>query len=544
MKTHSLISLALLSLVLTACGGGSGGSGETKTNPVVTNTQTSTQTATETVTSTQTETETETDTDSDTATETETELKIEHLSGGETSTPDNTADAFSERSFNMTDVQRIAQFELGDDFFQNPWVAGSASTSSRDGLGGLFNNNACQDCHIRDGRGHAPSGLMTDGDEDFASILFRAARSNISEDEKVQMLNSLLANVEDSSVGAQLQQEAIAQVMPEVELGIEYETKTVTFADGYQVELRDPIWHLTSTRAAQGYDFDADTVFSARVAPPMIGLGLLALISEQTILANQDINDTDNDGISGKANYVWSVKDQAIALGRFGWKASQPSLIEQSAAAFVNDMGLTNKFHQQESCLAHQTDCINAPNGNGDSVNDYDYEVSDIILDAVGFYSAHLSVPQRKNAYDDDVQRGKALFMQAGCQHCHTPSYVTEYSDEHPELSEQTIFPYTDLLLHDMGEDLADFTQDNQPASSDMLYEFLATATEWRTPPLWGIGRAKTVDPEASFLHDGRARTIMEAVLWHGGEAQAAKQAVLQFNAEQRSDFNAFLNDL
>ncbi len=468
------------------------------------------------------------------------EQKIEHLSGGQASTADNTADAFSERSINMTDVKRIAKFELGDDFFQNPWVAGSASTSSRDGLGGMFNNNACQDCHIRDGRGHAPD----DGNDDFASILFRAARANINQEQKEAMLGSTMANVADSSVGGQLQQEAVTDVLAEVDLAVSYKSKTVAFADGFEVELRDPIWHLSSKRKDEGHDFDADTVFSARIAPPMIGLGLLALIDENTIISQQDVDDSNNDGISGKANYVWSVKDQQVALGRFGWKAGQPSLIEQSAGAFVNDMGLTNQFHQDESCLSHQLDCLETPNGNGDSVNNYNYEVSDTILDAIGFYSAHLSVPQRRNAYDDDVQRGKALFIEAGCADCHTQSYTTEYSPEHPELSVQVIFPYTDMLLHDMGADLADFTIDNTPASADILYEFLASATEWRTPPLWGLGRAKTVDPKATFLHDGRARTIMEAVLWHGGEARASKQAVLQFDANQRTDLLSFLQDL
>lgn len=465
---------------------------------------------------------------------------VEHLSGGETSTPDNTAAAFSDRSINMTEVSSIRKFELGDDFFQNPWVAGSASTSSRDGLGSLFNNNACQDCHIDDGRGHAP----VDGGTDFDSILFRTARLNITPEQRQDMLNSLLANVPDSSVGGQLQHKAVANVQPEVSLGVAYSPKVVTFADGYRVELRDPIWHLSSLRAEQGYEFNNDTVFSARVASPMIGLGLLALVSETELLAKQDINDTDGDGISGKANYVWSVENQRVEMGRFGWKAGQPSLLEQAAGAFVNDMGLTSRLHQTESCLAHQQDCIDAPNGNGDSVRDYNYEVSDIVLDAIDFYSSHLSVPQRRNAYDADVQRGKALFFEAGCESCHTQYYTTQYSEQQPELSEQLIFPYTDLLLHDMGEDLADFTIDNQPASADMLYEFLATATEWRTPPLWGIGRTHVVDTDATFLHDGRARTIMEAVLWHGGEAEQSKQNVLLFNAEQRADFMAFLNDL
>lgn len=466
--------------------------------------------------------------------------KIEHLSAGETSTPDNSADAFSSRSENMTVTDRIQLFELGDDFFQNPWVAGSASTSSRDGLGGLFNNNACQDCHIRDGRGHAPD----EGSDDFSSILFRTARTRITQEQNDAMLNAILPNVGDSSVGGQLQQEAVADVMAEVTLSVTYEPVTVNFNDGYQVELRKPIWHFTSLHAEQGYDFDDDTLFSARVSPQMIGLGLLSLIAESDILVKQDITDSNDDGISGKANYVWSLEHEHSMLGRFGWKAGQPSLLEQAAGAFVNDMGLTNRFHQSESCLAHQTDCIATPNGNGDSVNDYDYEVSDTVLDAIALYSAHLSVPQRKNAYDDDVQRGKALFNELGCVGCHTAQYTTEYSVEHPELSEQVIFPYTDMLLHDMGPELADFTIDNQPGTPAQLYEFSATATEWRTPPLWGIGRAQVVDPKANFLHDGRARTIMEAVLWHGGEANIAKERVMGLSEKERDDLLSFLHDL
>lgn len=466
------------------------------------------------------------------------QIKIEHLSAGETSTPNNTANAFSQRSDNMTHINRIKQFELGDDFFQNPWVAGSASTSQRDGLGGLFNNNACQDCHVNDGRGRAPD----HGENNFDSMLFKTALANISNNDRLAMLNSTLANKPDTQVGGQLQHNSITHVSAEVDLAVTYTEKKVTFTDGHEVSLRVPKWHISRVKPTD--TFDADTVFSARVSPPMIGLGLLALISEAEIIAQQDLNDTNNDGISGKANYVWSAARNQVELGRFGWKAAQPSLLEQSAAAFVNDMGLTNRIHQTENCLPHQTDCLAAPNGNGDSIQPYPYEVSDMVLDAVELYASHLSVPQRKNAYDQDVQNGKKRFIEAGCQQCHKASYKTLYSAEQPELSEQTIFPYTDMLLHDMGADLADFYFDGRAAEQDVLYEFLATATEWRTPPLWGIGRTKTVNPKATFLHDGRARNILEAVLWHGGEAQQSVEKVLTFDAQQRKDLMAFLNDL
>lgn len=466
-------------------------------------------------------------------------IENEHLSGGEASIKKTQSDAFSENSNNMVLVERKQTFNLGDDFFNNPWVEGSASTSSRDGLGGLFNNNACQDCHIRDGRGHAP---IDENDTDFDSILFRTATSNINFQDEDLILQSLKANVPDKYFGGQLQQHGISGVSPEVNLQVSYQNKVVTFTDGTRVTLRDPVWTITSFNSE--HRFEADTVFSARVAPPMIGLGLLALVSEADILLKEDINDNNVDGISGKANYVWSVNNQEVALGRFGWKAGQPSLLEQSAGAFVNDMGLTNRLHNKETCTEEQSECLTAPNGNGDSVNDYDFEVSDPILDAIAFYSSHLAVPERRNAYSKQVLIGKALFRQAGCQGCHTESYTTLIDQDQPELSGQTIFPYTDLLLHDMGEDLADFTPDNKPASADMLYEFLATATEWRTPPLWGLGLTKTVDPQATFLHDGRANTIMEAILWHGGEAEKAKNNVLDFNQEERDALLAFLNDL
>ncbi|HBC55536.1 MAG TPA: thiol oxidoreductase, partial [Gammaproteobacteria bacterium] len=445
------------------------------------------------------------------------EPQIEHRSAGDATVVDVTSNAFSAHSANMSEVSRIQKFNLGNDFFQNPWVAGSASTSSRDGLGGLFNNNACQDCHIRDGRGHAPNVSATEDGTDFSSALIRATRSNISETDKNMMLQSLKANVPDSSAGGQLQHDAVAGVMKEVDLRVSYIDVEMQFADGHIETLRQPSWHITNNYVSQGHaGFDQDTVFSVRTAPPMIGLGLLALIPETAIIAQEDPNDMDGDGISGRANRVWSIEQQAVSLGRFGWKAGQPSLLEQSAGAFVNDMGLTSRLQPDENCMPHQVDCLATPNGNGDSVNSYDYEVSDAILDAVAFYAAHLAVPQRRDAYGAQVQRGKALFQDAGCDQCHVARYDTASSSAHPELSEQSIFPYTDLLLHDMGEQLADFTLDNQPVSDTVLVEFLANGREWRTPPLWGIGLTKAVDPHATFLHDGRARTVMEAVLWHG----------------------------
>lgn len=479
---------------------------------------------------------------------TQVEERTEHLAGGTATTPFTNALAFSKSSRNMAST-RVTVFNEGNHFFENPWVEAKASTEARDGLGPYFNSNACQNCHVRDGRGHAGATEKLDGIEtsdDFNTLLIRVVKSDISETDRNEILASSKANVPDSVVGGQLQHKAMSGVQKESTLGVSYTAKTVQFTDGHTVELRIPKWHIQSHLGTM----DSDSVFSARVAPPMIGLGLLELIDEADIYAQQDITDADMDGVSGKANKVYSQETNSITLGRFGWKAGVPSLLEQTAGAFHGDMGLTSRFHTEQDCHSNQVDCLNAQNGNDENNSTVeDVEVIDSMLNTVTFYTKHLAVPKRRKAYSEQVQQGKKLFNNARCTACHTPSYTTATSLEQPELSEQKIYPYTDLLVHDMGDDLADFDINNNPAlkdgnGNDIQQEFLATTKEWRTPPLWGLGLTKTVDPDATFLHDGRARTIMEAVLWHGGEAETAKQKVLTFNSTERAALLAFLNDL
>ena len=468
----------------------------------------------------------------------------EQFGGGEASVPVAKAGAFSFKSFNMSDSDRKVSFENGNHFFENPWVPGSQSTESRDGLGPYFNSNACQNCHVNDGRGHASAAISDGVDEgiDFSTMLIRVSQSMVSAPDQANIDASYIANVPDSVVGGQLQHLSMSGVLNEAEQSVTYVTQKETFEDGSTVVLRVPTWNLSTNFG----EFDPGVVFSARVAPPMIGLGLLALIDEQDIYNQEDITDADGDGISGKANRVWSDREEAVTLGRFGWKAGNPTLEEQTADAFFGDMGLTSKFHEEDDCNLGRTDCLTADNGTTtDNPSEPDpYEVVDSTLALVSFYSHHLAVPRRRSANADQVQAGKTLFFESGCESCHTESYVTGFSELHPELSEQTIFPYTDLLLHDMGEALADFDKDNNPISASVKVEYQATAREWRTPPLWGLGLTKTVDEEATFLHDGRAETIMEAILWHGGEAKAAKDAVLKLTASEREDLLVFLNDL
>jgi len=467
--------------------------------------------------------------------------KNQHLAGGTASVDNKMASAFSMHSVNMIEAKNILTFNGGNKFFEEPWAQSAGSVSSQDGLGPFFNSNACQNCHIRDGRGHASQAAKGQLGDDFSTLLIRASKSELTAAQALSVRQSLQANIGDACIGGQLQHKAVFGVTNEASQQLSYRYSTIKFADGKAIELREPIWHVRGINC----DIGQDTVLSARVAPAMIGLGLLALIAEQDILAKQDIDDANQDGISGKANRVWSIAEQGVTLGRFGWKAGQPSLREQAAGAFLGDMGITSDFATSENCLTTQLECLNAKNGNSHRNNKQEeFEVSTRILDKVTFYANHLAVPIRRDAYAPQVLQGKQIFNNIGCGQCHTESYTTQKSEQFSELSEQKIYPYSDLLLHDMGTALTDFDKHSNVVDGDIQVEFLAQAKEWRTPPLWGIGLAQTVDPNATFLHDGRARTILEAVLWHGGEAQLSKSALLKLDNSQRQALLAFLHDL
>lgn len=437
-------------------------------------------------------------------------------SGGGTSVSKEGANAYSLPAANLPMSKRL-DFSVGNSFFRNPWIQAPASTDARDGLGPLFNTNGCQNCHIKDGRGHPPE----EGDLHAVSMLVRLSIPAMTAEQKKAYIKDGV--IPEPTYGGQLQDFALQDQTPEGKINIQYTPVTVTFTDGTQVTLRKPEVRITDL----GYGpMHPQTQLSARVAPPMIGLGLLESIADETLIAWADENDSDGDGISGKVNRVWDVRTNDFALGRFGWKAGQPNLMQQNAAAFNGDVGLTSQLFPDENCSAKQSICQDLPNGG-------EPEVSDNILAFVEFYSQHLAVPMRRNTEDPQVQLGQRLFAQAGCDSCHKPKVITAKRDALPALSEQTIHPYTDLLLHDMGPGLAD----NRP-------EYLANGQEWRTPPLWGIGYTQEVNEHTYFLHDGRARNVMEAVLWHGGEAQTAQQTVLTFNQNEREALIAFLNSL
>lgn len=443
----------------------------------------------------------------------------EARSGGSATVRKTDQNSFSLPSANLPPSRRV-DFSVGNSFFRNPWVIAPSTTTARDGLGPLFNTNACQGCHIKDGRGHPPT-------PDAANAVSMLVRLSIPDAPAYANVIEQLGVVPEPVYGGQFQDMAVPGVTPEGKVRVDYTPVPVRFKDGTEVELRKPSLNITQL----GYGpMHPDTRFSARVAPPMIGLGLLEAIPDEAILANAEAQAKDKNGIAGRPNRVWDDVQQKTVLGRFGWKAGQPNLNQQNVHAFSGDMGLTTSLKPVDDCTDAQTACKQAPNGTGP---DGEPEVSDNILRLVLFYSRNLAVPARRDVSTPQVLAGKTLFFQAGCQSCHTPKYTTAANAAEPELANQVIRPYSDLLLHDMGDGLA-----------DNRTEFQASGRDWRTPPLWGIGLTQAVSGHTQFLHDGRARNLLEAVLWHGGEAQAAQQQVLSFNAEQRAALLAFLNSL
>jgi CxxC motif-containing protein (DUF1111 family) len=433
----------------------------------------------------------------------------EELAGGETTVFESGARAFMLSARNLADEHESAFF-VGNSFFNKNWVMAPSSTTARDGLGPTFNARSCSACHFKDGRGRPP---LTD-EEPMLSMLVRL--SIPGEGEHGEPLA-------EPAYGGQLQPDAIAGVPAEGRVRVNWTEIPGEYADGEAYSLRSPT--LEFGELAFGPLAD-DVLTSPRVAPQMIGLGLLEALPEATILALADPDDDDGDGISGRANFVWDPIDQATVLGRFGWKANQPGLRQQNAGAFLGDLGITSSVHGQENCPAPQIECASAIGGG-------EPELSEDLLADVTAYSRLLAVPARRDVDDPEVLAGREQFHALGCADCHVPRLETGEFAGFPEVSNQVIWPYTDLLVHDMGEGLADGRPD-----------FEAEADEWRTPPLWGIGLFAVVNDHTFTLHDGRARNLAEAVLWHAGEAEAAKQGFVESSASDRAALLHFLESL
>lgn len=436
------------------------------------------------------------------------------LSGG-----DVTHFMFGDVSFESETInlpwQLSAEFDAGDGVFERPFTEAVASgfRYDADGVGPLFNMSACEGCHVADGRAAPP----TRNGEPLAGLLFRVS---------VPGTDAHGGPKPHPVYGGQLADKAIAGHKPEISLHIDYEEIVGQFGDGSEYRLQKPVYRFPE----QNYgELGLDAMISPRIAPFMIGMGLLDAVSEASILEYADIADVDGDGISGKPNRVWSVEKEKYMVGKYGWKAETPTLAHQSMDAAVNDMGVTNPLFPAENCTEQQTECGDALSGTTDDA----YEMTEQQMNEVVTYLEFLAVPGRDHLDNPEVVKGEALFKEIGCESCHRETFVTGTDQRQRRLHNQTIHPYTDLLLHDMGPHLADY----RPS-------FDADGYEWRTPPLWGIGLVETVNGHTRFMHDGRARNLEEAILWHGGEAANVQKRFTQLEADERASIIKFLKTL
>ena len=437
------------------------------------------------------------------------ETRRSDLLGGQGSIRNTTRNAFAQPIPGLEREQELLFF-VGNSFFNQNWVTAPASTTARDGLGPMFNARSCASCHFKDGRGRPPN---FDGEAPTGFLVRLGLRER----------NLDWSNLPDPNYGGQFHDTALEGIADEGDIILRYEAIAGQFADGEPYELRKPVVRLENL--AYG-ELHPEVKTSARVGSQLIGLGLLESIPEARLLSLADPNDADGDGISGRPNYVWDHYNSRLALGRFGWKANQPHILQQAAAAFHGDIGITTSLFPGNNCSPVQRDCEAAIDGGMPEIDDDD-------LLKVALYLSSLAVPAQRNAADERIVQGERVFNQLGCGACHTPTHETGIHPTIPALSRQTIHPFTDLLLHDMGDALADNRAD-----------FQATGREWRTPPLWGIGMFQTVNRHTYYLHDGRARNLTEAILWHGGEAQASRDSFTQLPADERAALVAFLKSL
>jgi CxxC motif-containing protein (DUF1111 family) len=427
----------------------------------------------------------------------------EWYSGGKQTVFVRGSGAFSQAFSGLT-ASKDGMHGFGDAAFEATF--NSDKTQLNYGLGPIFNNQSCGSCHIADGRGKAPK-----AGESLSSLLLRIS---IAGEGPHGTPNPV------PGFGGQLQQRGIFGILAEAGVNVSYTETNFQFADGEAYSLREPHFDIVNPYIPM----PAGMMVSPRMATPVFGLGLLEAIPESAILEHADENDANGDGISGKPNYAYDVLSKSIKLGRFGWKAVQPSIIQQSAGAYVEDMGVTNMIFSNESAFG-QPQYSDAGLGK--------HELGDSTLYAVAYYIKTLAVPGRRDVDDPAVKSGKKIFSSIGCNGCHVSKYITATDVLYPELSNQVIYPYSDLLLHDMGSGLADNRPDHR-----------ASGTEWRTPPLWGIGLTGIVNGHNNFLHDGRARSLTEAILWHGGEAENAKNNFKNLSKADRAALLKFLNSL
>ena len=428
--------------------------------------------------------------------------------GGAATTLDATPDAYGNSIARLDDAQ-AGQFSYGHSVFTLNWVTAPATTSGLDGLGPLYNARSCSGCHSKDGRS-AP--FSASGD--LLGMLFRVSIPGVA------------ANggpTPDPVYGDQLRPHGILGVPGDGTPHVAYEETPGTYGDGSEFSLQTPTYSI------DGWNYGAPgdgLMISPRVGPSVIGLGLLEAVPEAEILGL--VHDADADGVQGVPNYVWDAAQQATVLGRFGWKANQPTTLQQTAGAFLGDIGITSSLIPKGTCTPTMAACNAAASG-----ADPDFELTDSRWQSVGFYMKALAVPARRALDDQAALRGETLFTSFGCASCHVTTLHTGADAAATVLANQTIHPYTDLLLHDMGPELADGRPD-----------YLATGSQWRTAPLWGVGLLQIVNHHSFLLHDGRARGLAEAILWHGGEGAKARENFRLADADDRNALLKFLESL
>jgi len=429
------------------------------------------------------------------------QLDTAALSAGLATITDSSAQAFENGFSNLTG-NNLHVHHLGDVTFNQAFVAPPAALYS--GLGTIFNNTSCINCHQNNGMGFPTAGAAQ------SALLLRISLPGT---------DAHGGPVPVPGYGLQIQDKAVPGKQPEAKVNITYRLDPYTFFDGEPYQLRQSSYTITNLYTP----ISGSYALSPRLAPPMIGLGLLEAVPESEILALADPNDANGDGIKGRANYVWDPATNSMQLGRFGWKANTASILTQVAAAFNQDMGITNSVFPVENSFGQPQ---------YDGLSD-DPELPDSLLTAVKFYAQTLGVPARRNTTDPTIKRGEQLFIQVKCASCHTQTLTTGFNAALPALSNQVIHPYTDMLLHDMGTDLQDHRQD-----------YLAGSKDWRTPALWGIGLYAKINSPGVYLHDGRARTLTEAIMWHGGESAPSKNAFAALPMVDRHAILSFLGSL
>ncbi|MEO8181107.1 MAG: di-heme oxidoredictase family protein [Deltaproteobacteria bacterium] len=436
-----------------------------------------------------------------------TSLEASSGPGGALTSPRLDGQAFAQRAPNSSRESQLF-FNSGQGFYYQPWLPPPSPIATRAGLGPLYNAGACVECHLGGGRGRPP----LEPDEPFRGLVLKLGTGEQGPRGEPES---------DRVYGEQLQTLGVEGVLPEGTPQLDYSTLAGHYPDGVTYRLSSPTYRIDRLQYGPP---EAQLALSPRVAPATIGLGLLEALDESRLAELEDPDDADGDGISGRLNRVWDRQRGSVSVGRFGWKAEQPDLRQQIAAALATDLGVTSRLYPESDCSEAQSGCdgLDAPP-----------ELAERVLDRIESYLRLLAVPARRSAEDPAVEQGEQLFARAGCERCHVPRHVTSADAALPELQSQTLWPYTDLLLHDLG-----------PGLADARPSFLAAGSEWRTPPLWGLGLYGTVSGHQRLLHDGRADGVAEAVLWHDGEAAAARAEFEALTAQERAQVVAFVESL